>query len=290
MELNETFVNYYDVLGIKSDSAIGNVKKSYKKLALKFHPDVNKDQNANSQFKLILKAYNTLKNPETKKEYDVELKKNNSFIRKLNFKYGYKKFTEKKDAIFNKIKLFFNHTSEEEINNNLKVDDILSGNIPKDVLKMNCTDLGERLLYSDNYFVRIHSAIALGIKGEKSGLFYLEKKLYDEELDVRRAVVWALGNLKMKKSIQILKKMFYDNDSILRLNILKSLEYITGGKGFVFDKILGICLQSKIDELRLCALEVAVKNKKSQKFDSLVDIFEKIKNVNDNRILSYNGG
>ncbi|HPO50023.1 MAG TPA: HEAT repeat domain-containing protein, partial [Spirochaetota bacterium] len=156
--------------------------------------------------------------------------------------------------------------------------------------KMSVEELGERLLYSENPFVRIHSAVAIGMKREKSGLLYLEKKLYDEELDVRKAVIWALGNLKMKKSVSLLKKMFYEGDSIIRSSILKSIEYLTDSKGAVFEKMLDFSLNSKIDEVRLYALEVAIKNKKSQNFDSLVNIFKKIKNVNDNRILSYNGG
>lgn len=290
MESTEDFVNYYEIMGLTIGCSQDEIKKSYKQLALKYHPDVNKEGDANSRFKLIVSAYNTLKDAELRKQYDIEFKKNSGIKKILNFKYNYRKLSEKSDIIFRKIRLFFKNIYGEEINNNIKEDDILLKNVPKEILNMSLDELGERLLYSDNLYVRVHSAVAIGLKNEKGGLFYLEKKINDDSLEVRKAVVWALGNLKMKKSIQILKKMFYNGDSVLNLNILKSIEYITDGKGFIFDSFLKSSLQSTIDEVRLYALELSIKNKKNQNFDSLFGVFDKIKGSGDEGILSYNGG
>jgi len=63
--------NYYEILGIPTDSDIPKVKSAYRKLVRKYHPDVNKqDANAAEKFKQITEAYDILSNPETKAKYD----------------------------------------------------------------------------------------------------------------------------------------------------------------------------------------------------------------------------
>ncbi len=288
MYSDENFINYYNVLGISNESNFESIRKSYKELVLKFHPDINHSENANSQFKLVLKAYNTLKNSETKSIYDQELKKNSSFFKRINFKYSYKKIKEKKDEIFNKIKLVFkNKFNNDKISNR---DYLKDSYVEEHILDMEIDELGERLLYSDNPYVKMHSAMTLGLKGDLRGLFYLEKAIDNEIFDIKKSVVLALGNIRSKKSLHILKKLFFNNDTILRVYIFKSIESLTLGKGYLFDKILNHSLKSPIPELRFYALEIAVKHKKSQNFDSLTNIFKNMDNITDNNRLSYNGG
>lgn len=63
--------NYYSILGIKPTATKAEVKKAYRKLAKKYHPDVSKEQDAEAHFKKIVEAYDVLKNKNKRQLYDV---------------------------------------------------------------------------------------------------------------------------------------------------------------------------------------------------------------------------
>ncbi|MDH5416344.1 MAG: DnaJ domain-containing protein, partial [Nitrosopumilus sp.] len=62
--------DYYEVLGVSKTSSADEIKKQYRKLALKFHPDRNKSSDAGEHFKEISEAYAVLSDPEKKQLYD----------------------------------------------------------------------------------------------------------------------------------------------------------------------------------------------------------------------------
>ncbi|XP_035273363.1 dnaJ homolog subfamily B member 14 [Anguilla anguilla] len=63
--------DYYEVLGVSKDANEEELKKAYRKLALKFHPDKNHAPGATEAFKKIGNAYAVLSNPEKRKQYDL---------------------------------------------------------------------------------------------------------------------------------------------------------------------------------------------------------------------------
>lgn len=64
--------DYYEVLGVSKSSNADEIKKSYRKLALKYHPDRNQGSaDAESKFKEISEAYAVLSDPEKKRQYDM---------------------------------------------------------------------------------------------------------------------------------------------------------------------------------------------------------------------------
>ena len=66
--------NYYDVLEVKRDASINDIKKSYRKLALKYHPDKNPgDTIAENKFKEINNAFEIIGNEEKRNKYNMEL-------------------------------------------------------------------------------------------------------------------------------------------------------------------------------------------------------------------------
>ena len=63
--------DYYDVLGISRSADKSTIKRAYRKLAKKYHPDTNAGNvQAEEKFKEATEAYNVLSNPEKKKLYD----------------------------------------------------------------------------------------------------------------------------------------------------------------------------------------------------------------------------
>ena len=62
--------DYYDVLGVNRDAKIAQIKSAYRKLARKFHPDVNKEPDAEEKFKEATEAYAVLSDSEKRKLYD----------------------------------------------------------------------------------------------------------------------------------------------------------------------------------------------------------------------------
>lgn len=64
------FKDYYKILGVDRGAAQEEIKRSYRKLARKYHPDVSKEPNAEDRFKELNEAYEVLKDPEKRAAYD----------------------------------------------------------------------------------------------------------------------------------------------------------------------------------------------------------------------------
>ncbi|MDO4193650.1 MAG: molecular chaperone DnaJ [Erysipelotrichaceae bacterium] len=62
--------DYYEVLGISKGASEDEIKKAYRSLAKKYHPDVNKDPGAEDKFKEINEAYEVLSDPQKRQTYD----------------------------------------------------------------------------------------------------------------------------------------------------------------------------------------------------------------------------
>lgn len=117
----------YSILNVSKDSDIKDIKKSYKKLAFKYHPDKNKDPEAEDLFKDISEAYEILINKEKKDLYD---------------KFGYEAVSENFEGFTSPIDLFqslFNvdFTNQMMGGNIFMFSDLSSGPFPPG-FNMNC--------------------------------------------------------------------------------------------------------------------------------------------------------
>src|SRR5580692_2948024 len=62
--------DYYEILGVTRGADADEVKRAYRKLARKFHPDVSKEKNAEEKFKEVQEAYEVLRDPDKRAAYD----------------------------------------------------------------------------------------------------------------------------------------------------------------------------------------------------------------------------
>ena len=63
--------DFYEVLGVSRDASLDEIQRAYRKLARTYHPDVNKDPDAEVRFQEIAEAYDVLSDPDTRRRYDA---------------------------------------------------------------------------------------------------------------------------------------------------------------------------------------------------------------------------
>lgn len=65
------YKDYYEILGVSRSAGQDEIRKAYRKLAKKYHPDVSKDKNAETRYKEVNEAYEVLKDPDKRNRYDT---------------------------------------------------------------------------------------------------------------------------------------------------------------------------------------------------------------------------
>ena len=65
------YKDYYQIMGVGRDASADDIKRAYRRLARKFHPDVSKEKDAEARFKEVGEAYEVLRDPEKRAAYDA---------------------------------------------------------------------------------------------------------------------------------------------------------------------------------------------------------------------------
>lgn len=71
--------DYYKILNVDKDASLEQIKKKFKKRALKYHPDKNSNESAKAKFQLAAEAFKVLSDPYKRGRYDVEYEKEQSY-------------------------------------------------------------------------------------------------------------------------------------------------------------------------------------------------------------------
>ena len=121
-------MDYYKILNLNKDCTIDDIKKSYKILALKWHPDRNPNnkEEAGAKFKEISEAYNILSKPKLREKYDN--KQNSSFL--------YEEDINNFMGPFDLFNSFFNDTRGDFFRRNVH-DNLFDNNFNNDFFNMN---------------------------------------------------------------------------------------------------------------------------------------------------------
>jgi hypothetical protein len=77
--------DYYSILGVSQSANISTIRESYRKLALRFHPDKNKNKSATSDFQRIVRAWEVLRDQEKRATYDKEFFGTSDWNREQHF-------------------------------------------------------------------------------------------------------------------------------------------------------------------------------------------------------------
>ena len=78
--MKREFVDYYEILGVSSLASSDEVRKAFRMLSRRYHPDVSKEENAEEIYQKITEAYEVLGDEDKRRDYDL----NYSYLKKQN--------------------------------------------------------------------------------------------------------------------------------------------------------------------------------------------------------------
>lgn len=247
----EKVIDFYKILGVTPASNTNDIKKSYRRLVLKYHPDVSDVKNSEEHFKLIVKAFNVLSNPDKKKEYDKHYKVISPFPKLKEKKRAKKK---KKfvwlPKIFNRLIINFKIFRSEPSNGKKNADEFFI--IDEQLEKISPTEFIHKFYHSNNKYVRAEALKCLVIQAGKKCYKEIEKGLTDISKEVKLTAIRAVGYLNIRHFIKPLYKLYKKSGREVRQAIIEGLSKIDSQKS---RQIISQACFDKFDEVRIQALK-----------------------------------
>lgn len=148
--------DYYKILGVSRDANISEIKSSYRKLVMKYHPDVSRTKDTEEMFKLINEAYTVLSNPTLREKYDQKLSE-------VHINLDESPLLKVIKAIKNNIRIAINELHRF-------IDEISSD---KFLERLSNEELLQRIHFSENELVKIAALKILRQRRKRSVIPYL---------------------------------------------------------------------------------------------------------------------
>ncbi len=258
--------NYYSILKVEVDSSMGDIKKSYRKLVKKYHPDRNSDPFANELFKKITKAFSILSDPKSRLEYDIILEKDvtsattiKDLLPNLNFVNIRNRNNDLRKKIIKQI-------------NRISIDDY--------TMSLSVYELSNRILLSNNVSVKKVAALSLVEKNEKSSYMYLLNAIKEE--NDNELIVFYLELLKKRYGKKLLHELYFlleKQSEIINFQLLDIAESFYCSKARAIVKDL---LYSNDVDVRLKALDIIYNNDKDYLISNIYNLITDKENVISN--------
>lgn len=187
----------YTVLGISPNASSSDVKRAYRLLARKYHPDVSKDSKAGEVFKSIRHAYEVLSNEATRTQYDQELKFHEDTDRPYRGKWDQSPEYEARVRIYRWAELRWKMQHERHWERNNVREDNSSDNEVDEVVEEGNTD-EERGPFTEVLRSAFLSLFLLQTFGSRLSLTFSSlMALFDRKLDagykIGYVIAWILG-------------------------------------------------------------------------------------------------
>ncbi len=197
---------YYDVLGVDREADVKEIKKAFRELARKFHPDIGrqKGKDYSKVFEEITAAYSILSNKEKRALYDESLKKNNKLNLLNNFKF-------KEIFSFKIIEKFFIKKASSKYNY-------------KDLEKLSIQELIDRIIFSKNIYVQKYAIRFIFEKKKLYAIRDLLRLLYSNiNEEVKVFIVEEIKRKRLTNKIkEILKEVYEIETSPLVKEVIHS--------------------------------------------------------------------
>ncbi|MDH5682339.1 MAG: DnaJ domain-containing protein [Spirochaetota bacterium] len=245
--------NYYKILGIGVEASSADIKKAYRQLMLKHHPDVCKEPLRVERFERVVKAYKVLSDEDKRLEYNrthlINAGFGTEFKAKKEKRVSQYAGGDKKSGLLDKINIrIFDKIKDwketENLDSHFKVS--------KDLLKLDFERLKEQLTQSSNKFVRAEALKAIVLKAGTESYKLIQYGLEDHSKEVREVAVKAIGKLKIRQGLNLLGELYGRSGGQLRKAIIQSMACLNMPKASEW--LVKFCYDSN-DEVRLEAVK-----------------------------------